>query len=226
MSHHCFVLMIRAGDRGQRAEGRGQRSAPAGGGAVPTLPSAQPRPRGREGRAGSLRGQSGGRAWRRPCPGLPATCSLSVGSSDVGHSVSRDRGPRGQCQGAAKAPSWTGQHRSLLRPEPMREHESLPGQDPLRCPGSHPSTGKNPGAGSGRKEAGGGGGDAWQISQWPQCSQSLSHKGDPPEGVPGGGGEPPEGIPGVVSPQRVSRGGDPSEGVPGVGSPQRASWGW
>ena len=77
MSHHCFVLMIRAVDRRQR-------SARPGVGAVPTLPSAQPRPQGWEGGVGSPWGPPGGLARRRPCPGsLPPTCCLGAALPSV-----------------------------------------------------------------------------------------------------------------------------------------------
>lgn len=111
MSHHCFVLTIRAVDRGQR-------SAPAGRGGGSHAAQCPAPASGTGRRGGQPLGPIRGPGQAPPLPWLPVTHLLSGGSSAVGHSVSRDRGPWGQCQGAPKAPSWRGRHCSLLCLEP------------------------------------------------------------------------------------------------------------
>lgn len=110
MSHHCFVLMIRAVDRGQG-------SARPGMGAVPTLPSAQPRPQGWEGGVGSSWGPPGGLPGAAPA--LAPCHPLAVRGQLCRWSLGQ-QGPRalGTCQGAPKAPSRRGRHCSLPCLEP------------------------------------------------------------------------------------------------------------
>ena len=117
------------------------------------LPSTQPWPQGWEGQVGSPWGQSGSPAGCCSCPGLPATCLLSVGSChwSLGQQGRRALGTVSRSsqgaflEGTTSFSPVSGTH--VRAGKPARS-------EPIRCLGSHPSAGQNPGAGSGWKEVG------------------------------------------------------------------------
>ena len=154
------------------------------------LPSTQPWPQGWEGQVGSPWGQSGSPAGCCSCPGLPATCLLSVGSChwSLGQQGRRALGTVSRSsqgaflEGTTSFSPVSGTH--VRAGKPARS-------EPIRCLGSHPSAGQNPGAGSGWKEVGRGwAGTSGRSYSDHRAPRASSTKGSPQR--PSRGGEPPE----------------------------------
>ena len=202
MSHHCFVLMIRAVDRGQRTEDRGQRRP--GVGRIPCCPA--PSPGLRDGKAGwaapgASRGAPPGAApalgSQPPACCLWAALSLitqSAGTEGLGDSVKEQPRRLPGRDNIVLSCVWN----------PCESRKACLVRTPSHVLGAtHPQVRIQVLGQAGRRWAGGGRGSLADLTVTTALPEPHPQRG------------PPRGHPGVVNPQNMSRGGEPPEAVPG-----------